>query len=83
MSENPADEAIAGSTIALGRRAGARGRGRGHRGTKPPALRWRPAAAPSRQGYLFSRPIPADAFMEWLEARDQRAAYVAAAPETA
>ena len=65
MLENPADEAIAGSTIALGRALGLRVVAEG---IEDDATRAALAAGGCdvAQGYFFSKPVAADAFMAWL-----------------
>jgi predicted signal transduction protein with EAL and GGDEF domain len=68
MLANPADEAIAGSTIALGRALGLRVVAEG---IEDDATRKALAAGGCAvaQGYFFSKPLPAEEFVAWLDER--------------
>jgi diguanylate cyclase (GGDEF)-like protein len=66
MLENAADEAIAGSTIALGRALGLRVVAEGvEDGATRSALV--AGGCDVAQGYLISKPLPADEFAAWLD----------------
>jgi diguanylate cyclase (GGDEF)-like protein len=68
MVEDAADAAIAGSTIALGRALGLRvvAEGIEDEETRTALVA---AGCDVAQGYFFSRPLPADDFLAWVEAR--------------
>jgi len=82
MLENAADEAIAGSTIALGRALGLRVVAEG---IEDDATRTALAAAGCdvAQGFLIAKPLPGEDFMSWLQQHPVvRARAAAQAPAT-
>jgi diguanylate cyclase (GGDEF)-like protein len=66
MLENAADKAIASSTIALGRALGLRVVAEGVE-DDPTRLALAADGCDVAQGYLISKPIPADAMLAWLQ----------------
>ena len=72
MVGDAADAAIAGSTIALGRALGLRVVAEGIEDEET-RVALEEAGCDVAQGYYFSRPVPGDEFLLWLQARDARA----------